>query len=345
MSSHEQPPANDQGIIDEIVKFGGNLQRQTTPALRGQHPKMHACLHGEFRVLDELPKNVAVGVFAEPRSFPVWIRYSNGFGTDDRQPDLHGMAIKLMGVPGDKLGQEKESQDFVLMDTPCFFAGDVETLLRFIEQKVALMSQGKTEPEQFQALSVNFPNEVRRFLEMAGPTAAPPSNSRYWSCGASLLGDQAVQYMIEPQGFDSEPSTALEIPDSENYGIKLLTESFITRAEDLVFNFHIQKQIDPETEPVENASVEWKGPYTRVAELTIPAQDFTDPDVVELGDLLSFNPWHSLPEHRPLGGLNRSRKPAYEQSSQIRHETLGAPMIEPRPGDTPKSVLKNIDRK
>ena len=29
---------------------------------------------------------------------------------------------------------------------------------------------------------------------------------------------------------------------------------------------------------------------------------------------LSFNPWHALAEHRPLGGMNRLRKVAYAAS-------------------------------
>ncbi|MEK1942330.1 MAG: hypothetical protein AAAB16_18325, partial [Pseudomonas sp.] len=34
----------------------------------------------------------------------------------------------------------------------------------------------------------------------------------------------------------------------------------------------------------------------------------------------SFNPWHALPEHRPLGGINRLRKAVYEAVSAYRHE-------------------------
>ena len=41
-------------------------------------------------------------------------------------------------------------------------------------------------------------------------------------------------------------------------------------------------------------------------------------------DNLSFNPWHSLPEHRPIGGINRLRKAVYETVSAYRHERNGA---------------------
>ena len=38
------------------------------------------------------------------------------------------------------------------------------------------------------------------------------------------------------------------------------------------------------------------------------------------GENLSFTPWHSLPEHRPLGGINRARKAIYRAISRQRHE-------------------------
>ena len=31
-----------------------------------------------------------------------------------------------------------------------------------------------------------------------------------------------------------------------------------------------------------------------------------------------FNPWHSIPEHRPLGNLSRARKRMYYELAQLR---------------------------
>ena len=44
---------------------------------------------------------------------------------------------------------------------------------------------------------------------------------------------------------------------------------------------------------------------------------FNTPEQMEFGDNLSFNIWHSLPEHRPLGSFNRARKRAYEALSKF----------------------------
>jgi hypothetical protein len=45
-----------------------------------------------------------------------------------------------------------------------------------------------------------------------------------------------------------------------------------------------------------------------------------------LDDGLSFNPWHGLAEHRPLGSVNRVRRAAYESSATFRGERNGCPM-------------------
>jgi hypothetical protein len=338
MTRFENPPANDQSMIDAIVDFQINLMKQSDPTVRGQHPKINGCLRGEFRVLDNLEPDIAHGVFAEPRTYPAWIRLSNAFGADDRQPDFHGLAIKLMGVPGEKIGNEQQTQDFLLLDAPYFFTGTVEALLKFMQQKVGLMVQGKTPQEQLQALSVDFPNEVERFVKTVRPAPAPPTASRYWSCAPSLLGDQAVKYMLEPQGFDSDaagkPEPSVE-RDSQNYARESLVASLAPGSKPTVLNFSIQKQENPDSEPVEDASVEWKTRFTRVAELTIAPQKLDTNEQDQFGQNLSFNPWHSLPEHQPIGGLNRARKIAYVKSSELRHTTDGVPLFEPRPNDKP----------
>jgi hypothetical protein len=39
-----------------------------------------------------------------------------------------------------------------------------------------------------------------------------------------------------------------------------------------------------------------------------------------LAETISFNVWHSLPEHRPLGSINGMRKIVYERISRVRNE-------------------------
>jgi hypothetical protein len=81
--------------------------------------------------------------------------------------------------------------------------------------------------------------------------------------------------------------------------------------------------------PVEDPTVEWTGPWQKVATIQIPAQNFDTPDQQAFGENLSFTPWHSLPAHRPLGGINRARKEIYRAISKQRHDLNGAPRREP----------------
>ena len=71
------------------------------------------------------------GLFKEPKTYQAWIRFSNQEGTinPDINPDIRGMAIKLMGVTGDKiLEQEKDeqTQDFIVISTHVFVTKNVK---------------------------------------------------------------------------------------------------------------------------------------------------------------------------------------------------------------------------
>lgn len=57
-----------------------------------------------------------------------------------------------------------------------------------------------------------------------------------------------------------------------------------------------------------------------MAKLTIPPQDaYGNERRVYGDDVLAFKSWHSLPEHQPLGSIQRVRKSVYDESSEYRH--------------------------
>ena len=83
---------------------------------------------------------------------------------------------------------------------------------------------------------------------------------------------------------------------------------------------------------VEKSTVEWKeedAPFIKVATITIPRQTFATPERDQFGENLSFTPWHALPQHRPLGSINRTRRVVYETISKLRHELNGTLRREP----------------
>ena len=73
--------------------------------------------------------------------------------------------------------------------------------------------------------------------------------------------------------------------------------------------------------PIEDASVEWserESPYVRVAEIRIPRQSIDAPGRGQACERTSFNPWHCMVAHRPLGAMNRVRRTIYEAMQQFR---------------------------
>ena len=51
---------------------------------------------------------------------------------------------------------------------------------------------------------------------------------------------------------------------------------------------------------------------------------------MEFAKRLSYNPWHSIAEHRPLGNQGRARKRIYLELSKLRHQMNAVPHFEPR---------------
>jgi hypothetical protein len=71
---------------------------------------------------------------------------------------------------------------------------------------------------------------------------------------------------------------------------------------------------------VENLTIPWaadEAPFEEVARVHFPVQALMDDNVCEKE---VFNPWTSLKEHRPLGGINRLRLGAYLHSIERRKQ-------------------------
>lgn len=91
------------------------------------------------------------------------------------------------------------------------------------------------------------------------------------------------------------------------------------------FDFIAQFYVDENITPIENGAYEWNepnAPYVKLAELVIKQRDL-DSYQARLDerhiDSLSFNPWHGIEEHRPLGNSQRSRAVIYDAS--VRHRS------------------------
>jgi catalase len=94
----EYPELHEEEEFRELAKKIQEIQKRLNPdsIQRGFHSKALGCLKGQFEVLEDRPDDARYGVFAEARTFPVWVRFSNASGSlqADNKSDMRGLAVK-----------------------------------------------------------------------------------------------------------------------------------------------------------------------------------------------------------------------------------------------------------
>lgn len=203
----ENVPVDEAEHIGEILALFRSIQehkdRKAHQVPRSVHPKQHGCVLAEFAVESGRPGDVAHGIFREPRVFAALVRFSNSKQRDDRLPDGHGMAVKLLDVPGQQLIPERShacTQDFVLIDHPVFFARDVADMVPLMRDFERLMVGGIVAKART-VLKGMFSRD-RRFRLLRATGAKRPDNPleiQYWSTTPYQLGAGAMKFSLRPQ--------------------------------------------------------------------------------------------------------------------------------------------------
>jgi len=285
------------------------------PHFRALHSKAHVGVAGTLTV-GPVPERLRAGVFAEPRTWPVYVRYSNGSPghAHDGRPDLRGIAVKLVGVPGAKLIPGLESaltQDFLFIPVPATQVKDPDEFMTIV--RLGRKGQALLVPRLVRALGFKRAFKIiRAFLAM--PKLRSLATARFYTAAPLLVGETPVKLALFPEQADARPTPARG-PDA-------LREDLVARLAEgpLRYTLHAQAFVDEATTPIEDASVVWPEaltPQVPLAELLIPAQDVTSArgrEIAAAVEAMSFDPWHALPVHRPLGAVMRARAAAYRES-------------------------------
>lgn len=308
-----------------ILNKEGPKRTGATP--RDVHAKHHGCVRATFTVNKDVPAEYRAGVFAEPgKEYSAWIRFSNGSQKiqSDKKGDARGMAIKLMGIDGEKLldgGQEAKTQDFLMINHDAFFVKDSKDYAEFFRR----MGKGSN-PVWFFFGRLPWRwtefNVVRR-ITRNGKKMANPLLSSYFSATPYLLGAKnVIKFAARPCAGSADAPN--KFPDSPDYLRLNMKKSLDIRdGKPVCFQFMVQNRSEPHTMSVEDSRIAWdegKSPFTPVAIISIPAQEFSSEAQMRFCENLSFTPWHGLPAHRPLGNINRTRKIVYEAISAFRHK-------------------------
>ena len=233
------------------------------------------------------------GIFAEPRTYRAWVRFSGPGPYITKDIDDVGfmsISVKLMGVPGPKLlDDEKETQDMTGVSTPTFVTPDVKA-----NANLQYWSYRNASVFYF----ANFRNS--HFLDSVmqllwTKTQTSPLEGDYFSCVPYLLGEgQAMQYSFRTKLETKTRVPRLPFRPPDNYLRDAMVATLAER--DVEFDVLLQLQTDPFKMPIENNAVLWPtklSPRVPAAVLRIPKQTFDSPEQLAFARRLTFNPWHS----------------------------------------------------
>lgn len=316
-------------------------KKRTSPR-RGFHAKSHGCLKGEL-VIDPANLGKDYGIFSyrdnKLNVYPTWVRFSNGMPMNfpDAVPDFRGMAIKVMNIEVDQegrmaqhLSQEADAdknskpilknQDFIMINSPT-------PILKTSEDAVELMKALAGLPE---GKSFNLIRFMKDHIEVA-PAAVKQvrlfvsslPRETYYSGAPLRLGDNhAVKLKATP--CKQNAPTVIGPALKERLAIlsqarNPLKADLALKAADreLCFSIEAQFQKNPQTEPLEDASVIWDSPYHHIGHLRFEVQTMTEAKD-QFCQKMAFSPWNGIPEHRPLGEVMRARQAIYSASQDLR---------------------------
>ncbi len=320
---------NEDALIESIKEVVLQRMKDTYPdgktMKRDAHPKSHGVAHGKLIVEPGLPAEFRKGIFANQAEYTALIRFSASLQqvTPDIVQQPQGLAIKLLGVEGEKVldeGKNEQTQDFVMINHPVFFVSDLESYLSLFQAQV-----GK--PEELEAWARKYPENVAVVGRMIAEEFYNPAAVQYWSQTPYKFGDRVAKYSVRPlSGAKNERPESMLLDYQREELVKTLKNGEVR------FEFLIQFQKDPEAQPVEDPRVVWQEADTqpiRVATLVLPQQDISGDKNLEIAENLSFTVWHTLEDHRPLGAVNRARRAVYMAGSKLRHAKNGVERKEP----------------
>jgi len=332
--------ADEQVLFEDFAQAIAARQREDAqqsggPVRRGFHAKLHAGMAAEFQVLPDLPSYARFGVFRDPLVLPALVRFSNGepIVNRDTKGEPRGIAIKLVGVPGPKLlaGEENAmTQDFLAT------SHSLTSIVRNARQFIAFIRASRPKYRLLFALprDVGVSESLRiikgYYQNVLSSKVRSMATEEYSSTAPIKCGPYAVKFIVRAA---EGTGTATSRPLTKNFLRDELVERL--RKKDLIFDFLLQFFVDDARTPIEDTSILWRtdvAPLVKVAQLCILRCDLDDPKLgamSEAVDRLSFSPWHTTEEHRPLGSIMRARRTAYRVSSALRGkspEPTGLPL-------------------
>ena len=341
----EQPPEDEAETNGKLVETMRGISETTFGhyghAVRSVHAKALGLVEGELIVEAGLPEVLAQGLFASPGTYPVAIRFSTSPGDliDDSISSPRGMAIKVGNVTGERITGDGggNTQDFVLIDSPSFIAATPKQFLGSLKLLAATTDRAEGAKKVLagtlqgvEALLEAFGGGSATLKALGGHPITHPLGETFYSQTPIRYGKYIAKFAVAPvsSGLLELTNMHLNIVGDPD-GLRGAVAHFFNN-NSAAWELRVQLCTDLEEMPIEDASVEWdqeESPYVTVARITVkPQAAWSIERENHIDDELAFSPWHGLAAHRPLGGINRARKGAYEMSAGFRSEHNGCPI-------------------
>ena len=330
--AEEKALQDEEEWVDSIIKsFTDQMTLLWKPGRfeRGGNTKTHGIVRAEFIVHDDLPPELRRGIFAQPCTYPAWVRFSGPgpyITPDIDDVGFMSIGIKVMRVAGPKLmEEEKFTQDMFAVSTPTFVTPDVRA-------NAQLQIESLKNAQIFYFLNLHQHHVLDLIMQSLWiKTQSSPFEAPYFSCVPYLLGEgQAMQYSVWPKTERRTRIPRLPFRPPDDY----LRDAMVAalNSGDVELDIRLQLQRDSHLMPLENNAVLWPeklSPRISAATLRIPRQKFDSAAQLDFAKKLSYNPWHCIAEHRPLGNQNRARRRMYWALATLRHNMNATPHYEP----------------
>ena len=348
--SFEHAEKDNQQALQELLEVLKDIREKTFKdnghALRSVHAKSFGLLKGRLEIVENLPHAYAQGLFSKSAEYDVMIRLSSSPG--DILPDSistpKGFAIKILNVPGERLaGYEKDTtQDFVLVGAGTTFptsdlkafAQSLKLLGSTTDKATGLKVAASTVLRGVESVIETFGGESGALKGLGGEPEYHILGKTFYTQVPFLYGTYMAKFSIVPESETLKALTDIKLHAGNNHdAIRDAVKTFFSTNEETVWELKAQLCTDIEEMPIEDATVQWPenlSPYTTIARIVVAKQDGWNAELAAMiDDGMSFSPWHCIAAHRPLGSINRARKPAYHQSAKFRLEKYGNKANEP----------------
>lgn len=344
----EEIDPDEQETVREFVKTFQKIGTKTFEdhgrGMRTVHAKCHGLLRGELRVYASLAPELAQGLFATPATYPVVVRFSTSPGDPihDNVSLPRGLAIKIVGVDGERfdVGTLGATQDFVMGNGPVFLKGDPKAFLRNLKLLAATTDKAEGAKQLLskvlrgtEKVLEAVGGESKSLKALGGHPATHPLGETYFTGGALRHGAYMAKLSLAPASPELRALTDAQVDiDASEHALRDATHDYFAQ-QGGEWELRAQLCTDLGEFPIEDASKEWseeESPFRPIAQLVVPAQPaWTEGTSEEIDRRLSFNPWHALVAHQPLGAIMRARRHAYQAMSEFRASQNAVEIVEP----------------